>query len=138
MFEKNDKKQETPQRNLRRFLYWGEPKKEHFVLRDITLRFIFSERFVLRIIHNNNKNAHSSLFLYDASYVRLKNIEIGYSLPYQLIKIANLQQVRFYIQGQNLLTWDKLGDVDVDPETNSNGTWYPIQKVFNFGVNITF
>jgi tonB-dependent receptor plug domain protein len=36
------------------------------------------------------------------------------------------------------LTWDKLGDVDVDPETNSNGTWYPIQKVFNFGVNITF
>lgn len=50
MFEKNDKKQETPQRNLRRFLYWGEPKKEHFVLRDITLRFIFSERFVLRII----------------------------------------------------------------------------------------
>ena len=88
--------------------------------------------------HNNNKNAHSSLFLYDASYVRLKNIEIGYSLPYQLIKVANLQQVRFYIQGQNLLTWDKLGDVDVDPETNSNGTWYPIQKVFNFGVNITF
>lgn len=88
--------------------------------------------------HNNNKNAQSSLFLYDASYVRLKNIEIGYSLPYQLIKIANLQQVRFYIQGQNLLTWDKLGDVDVDPETNSNGTWYPIQKVFNFGVNITF
>jgi hypothetical protein len=50
MFEKNDKKQETPQRNLRRFLYWGEPKKEHFVLRDRTLRFIFSERFVLRII----------------------------------------------------------------------------------------
>ena len=88
--------------------------------------------------HNNNKNIHSSLFLYDASYVRLKNIEIGYSLPYQLIKVANLQQVRFYIQGQNLLTWDKLGDVDVDPETNSNGTWYPIQKVFNFGVNITF
>lgn len=88
--------------------------------------------------HNNNKNSRNSLFLYDASYMRLKNLEIGYSLPHSIIKIANLQQVRFYIQGQNLFTWDKLDDVDVDPETSSNGTWYPIQKTFNFGVNITF
>ncbi|MFC2759798.1 TonB-dependent receptor [Hallella multisaccharivorax] len=88
--------------------------------------------------HLNNKNGHSSLFLYDGQYVRLKNIEVGYSLPYNIIKIANLQQVRFYIQGQNLITWDKLDDADVDPETSSNGTWYPIQKTINFGVNITF
>ena len=88
--------------------------------------------------HLNNKNSHSSLFLYDGQYVRLKNIEIGYSLPHGIIRVGNLQQVRFYIQGQNLLTWDKLGDVDVDPETSSDGTWYPIQKTVNFGVNITF
>lgn len=51
MFEKDDKKQETPQRNLRRFTLWrGNLKKEHFVLQGRTLRFIFSERFVLRII----------------------------------------------------------------------------------------
>ena len=44
-------KQQTPQRNLRRFALWGDLKKERFVLRGGTLRFIFSERFVLRIIH---------------------------------------------------------------------------------------
>ena len=88
--------------------------------------------------HENNKNAHNSLFLYDGKYLRLKNIEIGYSLPHSVIRVANLQQVRFYIQAQNLLTWDKLGDVDVDPETSSDGSWYPIQKTMNFGVNITF
>jgi len=63
MFEKNDKKQETPQRNLRRFLYWGEPKKEHFVLRDRTLRFIFSERFVLRIIYEEVFHFHGFAFM---------------------------------------------------------------------------
>lgn len=88
--------------------------------------------------HSNNKNPDSSLFLYDGKYLRLKNIEIGYSLPHKIIKIANLQQVRFYVQGQNLLTWDKLGDVDVDPESNSDGSWYPVQRTYNFGVNVTF
>lgn len=87
--------------------------------------------------HANNKN-NNSLFLYDAKYIRLKNIEVGYALPHRIIKIANLQQVRFYLQAQNLLTWDKLDDVDVDPETSSDGSWYPIQKTVNFGVNITF
>ncbi len=88
--------------------------------------------------HPNNKNEQSSLYLYDAKYIRLKNIEVGYSIPHKVIKKAGLQQVRVYAQAQNLFTWDKLGDVDVDPETNSDGSWYPIQKTFNFGVNITF
>lgn len=89
--------------------------------------------------HPNNKNASSSLFLYDASYLRLKNVEIGYSLPQKWIKRAHLQRVRIYAQGLNLLTFDKLGEVDVDPETkDGDGTWYPIQRVINFGINVTF
>lgn len=89
--------------------------------------------------HPNNKNGESSLFLYNASYLRLKNIELGYSLPQTWIAKAHLQQVRFYVQGMNLLTFDGLGDVNMDPETgNGNGSWYPIQRVYNFGVNITF
>ena len=89
--------------------------------------------------HPNNKNASSSLFLYNASYLRLKNIEIGYSLPQKWIQRAHLQQVRFYVQGMNLLTFDKLGDVNMDPETgNGDGSWYPIQRIYNFGVNVTF
>lgn len=87
----------------------------------------------------NNKNENSSLFLYDASYVRVKNVEIGYSLPKQTIRFAGLQNVRIYVQGMNLLTFDNLSDVDVDPETkNGNGAWYPIQRIFNFGVDITY
>lgn len=89
--------------------------------------------------HSNNKNEHSSLFKYDGSYIRLKNIEIGYTLPRKMIRVAGLSNVRVYAQGQNLVTWDKLGDVDVDPEIkNGGGDWYPILKVFNFGVDITF
>ena len=77
--------------------------------------------------------------MYNASYIRLKNIEIGYSLPLKWIKNAYLQRVRIYDLGLNLLTFDKLGDVDVDPETkDGDGTWYPIQRVINFGINVTF
>jgi len=88
--------------------------------------------------HNNNKNGNSSLFLYDAKYLRLKNIEIGYSLPRNWIKRLGLNQVRFYAQGQNLMTWDGLDELDMDPESNTDGYWYPLLKVYNFGVNVNF
>lgn len=89
--------------------------------------------------HLNNKNSSSSLFLYDASYVRLKNVELGYSLPQKWVSKAHLQQVRVYVQGMNLLTFDKLSKLNMDPETgDGNGSWYPIQRVYNFGVNIVF
>ena len=90
--------------------------------------------------HDNNKNGNSSLFLYDASYLRLKNVEIGYNVSPKLLRKFHVQQARIYVQGLNLLTFDKLGDVDIDPETKSGdgASWYHIQKVFNFGIDITF
>ena len=90
--------------------------------------------------HDNNKNGNSSLFLYDASYLRLKNVEIGYNVSPKWLRKFHVQQARIYVQGLNLLTFDKLGDVDIDPETKSGdgASWYPIQKVFNFGIDITF
>lgn len=90
--------------------------------------------------HDNNKNGNSSLFLYDASYLRLKNVEIGYNVSPKLLRKFHVQQARIYVQGLNLLTFDKLGDVDIDQETKSGdgASWYPIQKVFNFGIDITF
>lgn len=80
--------------------------------------------------HDNNKNGNSSLFLYDASYLRLKNVEIGYNISPQLLRKFHVQQARIYVQGLNLLTFDKLGDVDIDPETKSGdgASWYPIQR----------
>jgi TonB-linked outer membrane protein, SusC/RagA family len=87
----------------------------------------------------NNKNDNSSLFLYNSSYLRLKTLEIGYSLPNSLLRFAKFQKARFYVQGLNLLTFDGLKNVDVDPETaDGDGSWYPIQRVFNVGFEITY
>jgi hypothetical protein len=89
--------------------------------------------------HSNNKNGNSNLFLYDSKYLRLKTVELGYSLPQKIIHFTGFQQVRFYVQGLNLFTWDKLKDVDMDPETSEgSGDWYPVQKVINMGVDINF
>ncbi len=89
--------------------------------------------------HTNNKNNQSSLFLYDAKYIRLKNVEVGYNLPRNLLRKTGLKQVRLYAQAQNLITWDGLGDVDIDPEVGqTSGYWYPVLKVMNFGVDVTF
>ena len=90
-------------------------------------------------IHHNNKQQYSSLFLYDATYIRLKNVEIGYTLPKAWTSKAGIQSVRIYAQGQNLLTFDRLGDVDMDPEIkNGDGSWFPVQRVVNLGINMTF
>lgn len=89
--------------------------------------------------HSNNKNLNSGLFLYDAKYIRLKTVELGYNLPTRLISRIGIKQLRFYAQGMNLLTWDGLKNVDMDPETREGaGDWYPIQKVINFGLDLTF
>jgi TonB-linked SusC/RagA family outer membrane protein len=88
--------------------------------------------------YDNNKQYYSSLFLYNAQYLRLKNFELGYYLPAKWMKRVGLQRTRLYVQGMNMLTFDKLKTVDVDPETNdANGNWYPIMKVVNFGIDIT-
>jgi len=89
--------------------------------------------------NSNNKNGSSSLFLYNASYVRLKTVEIGYTLPQKFNRYLSIQKARVYFQGLNLITWDGLDDVDVDPETQEgDGAWYPVQRVFNFGIDVTF
>ncbi|HBG42529.1 MAG TPA: SusC/RagA family TonB-linked outer membrane protein [Porphyromonadaceae bacterium] len=89
--------------------------------------------------NSNNKNGNSSLALWDGSYMRVKNVEIGYSLPQKMIRFAGFQNVRFYVQGLNVLTFDRLNDLDVDPEIREgSGDWYPVQRVFNFGVDITY
>jgi TonB-linked SusC/RagA family outer membrane protein len=88
--------------------------------------------------YTNNKNTQSSLFFADAAYVRVKSVEIGYTIPSNIIRKIGFSKTRFYLQGLNLFTWDKLKKFDVDPETNSAGDWYPIQKVVSFGVDVTF
>lgn len=93
---------------------------------------------------SENNIQRSSWWCWNSSYLRVKNIELGYSLPQKVINRAHIQQLRFYVAGQNLLTFTKLPFID--PEINSNGggdnnargLYYPQQKAFQFGVNITF
>ena len=84
---------------------------------------------------NNYKN--SDLWLRDASYLRLKNVEIGYSLPKSVLKKMHIGQLRVFASGYNLLTFDGLKVCD--PETTSTGTpMYPIVAVINMGLKLSF
>jgi TonB-linked SusC/RagA family outer membrane protein len=84
----------------------------------------------------NNKYT-SSFWLEDATYVRLKTLEIGYSIPKTLFSIKGVEQIRFYFSGQNLFTLSKLKEVD--PEAPSNNLhYYPQQRVMTLGVNVKF
>ncbi|MBU1821794.1 MAG: TonB-dependent receptor [Bacteroidetes bacterium] len=76
-------------------------------------------------------------WLRSSDYIRLKNLEIGYTVPSKLVSKAGLSQFRVYFNGLNLFTIDKLKVFD--PETdNATGYYYPQQKVVNFGLAATF
>ncbi|QEC80591.1 TonB-dependent receptor [Mucilaginibacter ginsenosidivorax] len=84
-------------------------------------------------IIENNRQA-STWWLRDGSFLRLKSVEFGYSLPLRITKALNVKKARIYFNGLNLLTWSpfKLWD----PEQGGNAFAYPVQKVFNVGLNI--
>ena len=80
----------------------------------------------------------SSFWLKDASYLRLKNIELGYSFKQEWIRKAKLERLRIYVSAQNILTIT--GIDDYDPEkygTDTRGHAYPNAKTFSVGLNIT-
>jgi TonB-linked SusC/RagA family outer membrane protein len=82
----------------------------------------------------------SNFWLKDATYLRLKSIQIGYTLPAKIIGNKGfIKALRIYTNGLNLFTWSGLNSL-IDPEhTNSGyGNTYPITKNYNFGVNLTF
>lgn len=79
----------------------------------------------------------NDFFIMDRSFLRLKNMEVGYRLPDKLLKPIRVQQLRAYINGNNLLTFKKFPIDTVDPEQN-DPLVYPLTKMINFGLNITF
>jgi TonB-linked SusC/RagA family outer membrane protein len=84
-------------------------------------------------------NRHT-YFLNKSDYLRLKNLELGYRLPQTLMDRIKIQGIRLYVSGYNLLTYCP-GLKHFDPESPYTGTTsipYPIQKVINAGVNVTF
>ncbi|MGM5470140.1 SusC/RagA family TonB-linked outer membrane protein [Flavobacteriaceae bacterium LMO-SS05] len=80
----------------------------------------------------------NSFFIVNTGYVRLKSAEIGYSLPSELTKrLFNIQRIRIYTNGLNLITWDNLPTKEFDPELR-NSRSFPLTRTFNLGVNVTF
>lgn len=85
---------------------------------------------------NANNSRQSTWFMRDGSFLRVKSLEVGYSLPDRLMKRLKLKQTRFYANGTNLFTFS---DFDLwDPEMGGNGLGYPIQRVINFGIQCSF
>ena len=81
---------------------------------------------------NNN-----TYFYRSTSYLRLKNLEFGYNFPSQLVSRAGISRLRLYVNGLNLVTWDKLKIWDPESLTG-NGQYYPQAKILNFGVRVAF
>ncbi len=86
---------------------------------------------------NGNHNQQlNSFFLKNGAFVRLKNIELSYTLPDSWVKHVGISDCRLYVNGNNLVTWDHLDDI-ADPESNGSNR-YPIMKTINCGINLKF
>ncbi|MDO5035377.1 MAG: TonB-dependent receptor [Porphyromonas sp.] len=85
----------------------------------------------------------SDLYVCDGSYLRLKNIQLGYTLPKEITEKALINRLRMYVMAENLFTWTKYWGFD--PEISSGGTSlgidrgiYPQARTFTVGLNLTF
>ena len=95
---------------------------------------------------NNNFTRVSDRFIEDASYIRLQNITLGYTVPAKLLKKIYLSNVRVYFSAQNVYTWTKYKGLD--PEvgamygdalmTGLDYGRYPSPRIFTFGLNVSF
>lgn len=87
--------------------------------------------------YGNHNQQPNSFFLKNGAFVRLKNIEVYYNLPKKIISKVGMTQCRVYVNANNLVTWDHLDDLNIDPESSGSNK-YPIMKAVNFGVNVQF
>ncbi len=84
-------------------------------------------------------NHNSSYWLHNVKQLRARTIELGYSIPSGILRVAKIQRARFYLNAYNLFSIDNLSKFNVDPEVvDDNGLQFPQNKVLNVGVNLTF
>jgi TonB-linked SusC/RagA family outer membrane protein len=105
--------------------YWSESNRNIYAL---------WPRLSNSYVDNNIKS--STWWMRDGSFLRLKSVEIGYSLPEKVASKIYMHGLRIYFSGTNLLTFSKFKMWD--PEMGGSGLGYPIQKVYNFGVQLSF
>ncbi|WP_286832326.1 MULTISPECIES: SusC/RagA family TonB-linked outer membrane protein [unclassified Proteiniphilum] len=105
--------------------YWSESNQNIYAL---------WPRLSSYVIENNNQT--STWFMQDGSFLRLKSVEIGYTISKKIQRKLLIDNFRIYVDGSNLLTLSKFKLWD--PEMAGNGLGYPIQRVINFGLQIGF
>lgn len=81
---------------------------------------------------NSNNSQTSTWFMRDGEFLRLKQLELGYNFSQNFLERIHLKKLRVYASGTNLLVWSKFKDWDV--EMAGNGLGYPLQRVFNIGI----
>lgn len=105
--------------------HWSEDNRDLYAL---------WPRLSEEIVENNSQS--STWFMRNGEFLRLKSLEIGYTIPSSLVSRAKVEQLRLYFSGTNLLTFSRFKLWD--PEMGGNGLGYPIQKVFNLGLQLSF
>ena len=91
-------------------------------------------------VTNKHNYQNSTFWTRDASYIRLKNLEIGYTFSGRLLKAARISSARIFVNGNNLFTWSRMLP-GIDPETGQQSTnqeAYPVTKTYNIGFTIKF
>jgi TonB-linked SusC/RagA family outer membrane protein len=81
--------------------------------------------------------ARNDYWLRSNNYLRLKNFEVGYNVPSSILKKVGISNVRAYLNGLNVITWDKMKIYDPEA-TSGGGQYYPQSRVLSFGVNVSF
>jgi len=86
-----------------------------------------------------NFQRRNDFWVTNVRYIRLKNMELAYNFSPKLIKRFGVSNLRLYVNGTNLFSFDNVKDFEIDPEISStNGLVYPQQKLVNFGFNVSF
>ena len=86
--------------------------------------------------NNPNNFINSTMWMKNGNYLRLRNLEIGYTIPKSLTTRVGVGNSRFFINGMNLYTWDHIKIID--PESNDGTGGYPLQRSFNLGLQVDF
>jgi TonB-linked SusC/RagA family outer membrane protein len=141
-FQGVGKREAYPQTYLRNCIYfwgvyaesWSNPNTKNLDAWTEDNR----DAFFPKLAQGNALGHYQTKYLQDASYLRLKNVTLGYTFPAQWMQKIKVRTLRVYFSGENLYTWHHIQVKGNDPEKFGDSTYYPFQRTFSFGVNLGF
>lgn len=123
-------------------VFWGMQDNNNITLETAQNSWGVSDNPIyprLTTLSNPHNYQASSLWLKDVDYLRIQTLEIGYSLPKNILNKANISEIRFFVNGYNLFSFDSLSQYNLSAEIpNAGVTLYPETRVINFGTTVKF